>query len=283
MNTKQQTQQIAPQMIISYGKASFFVALFFLAFGLNVQAQDNKHPDKHPDKHTDKHPEKHHTSNKKHKFPYLKNVKTAEEIAEIYNKFDRFKYQIIGHFSNKDQVEAGTTTEPWQEFIVMPIFQHRPGEFWVYLEFFSPELVETPLDQRIEQYTQISRDTFRMEVYYLKDPKKYINAWKNETFPETDIRKDLVRGETCDLYIAHQKDKPGTYRTIPPQEITCEMLTAQGASRYVDLEFELSDTQYLMWFHFYDIDKEHLKKSAKNGLQFKRLKEKEMGHLTPHK
>ena len=49
--------------------------------------------------------------NKKHILPYLKDIKTAEEIAEIFNKFDRFKYQILGHFSNKDQVAAGTTTE----------------------------------------------------------------------------------------------------------------------------------------------------------------------------
>ncbi|BDS09789.1 chromophore lyase CpcT/CpeT [Aureispira anguillae] len=221
--------------------------------------------------------------NRKYKLPYLKDIKTAKEIAEIYNKFERFKYQILGHFSNKDQVDEGTTTEPLQEFIVMPIFQDRPNEFWVYLEFFSPELVDAPLDQRVEQYVQVSRDSFRMEVYYLKDPKKYINAWKKETFPATSIRKDLIRGDACDLIIAHQEDKPGTYKTVTPEEITCEMLTAKGAARYVDLEFELSDDQYLMWFHFYDINKEHLKKSAQNGLQFRRLKEKEMGHLLTKK
>lgn len=221
--------------------------------------------------------------NKKYKLPYLKDVKSAEEIAEIYNKFDRFKYQIIGHFSNKDQVDAGTTKEPLQEFIVMPIFQDRPGEFWVYLEFFSPDLLDVPLDQRVEQYVQVTRDSFRMEVYYLKNPERYVNAWKSDEFPATNIRKDLVRVSPCDLMIAHQKDKPGTYKTVTPEEITCEMLTAQGAARYVDLEFELSDSQYLMWFHFYDSSKNHLKKSDKSGLQFRRLREKEMGHLLSKK
>lgn len=217
--------------------------------------------------------------NRKYKLPYLKDIKTAEEISEIYNKFERIKYQIVGHFSNKDQVEAGTTTEPLQEFIVMPIFQDRPNEFWVYLEFFSPELIDAPIDQRVEQYVQIDRDSFRMEVYYLKDPEKYVNAWKEESFPKTNIKKDLVRCETCDLIIAHQKDKPGTFKTITPEEITCEMLTAKGAAKYVDLEFELSDNHYFMWFHFYDAQKRHLKKSAERGLLFRRLKEKEMGHL----
>ncbi len=217
--------------------------------------------------------------NKKHILPYLNDIKTEEEIAEIYNKFDRFKYQIIGHFSNKDQVAAGTTTERPQEFIVMPILKDRPGEFWVYLEFFSPRLIDAPMDQRVEQYVQVTRDSFRMEVYYLKNPEKYVNAWKKAKFPDLNIKKDLVRGDGCDLIIAHQEDKPGTFKTVPPKEFNCEMLTAEGPARYVDLEFELSDSQYLMWFHFYTSSKEHLKQSAKDGLEFKRLKEDEMKHL----
>lgn len=216
--------------------------------------------------------------NKKYLLPYLKKIKTAEEISQIYNKFDRIKYQTIGHFSNKDQVAAKETEERLQEFIIMPILD-RPGEFWVYLEFFSPNLIDAPMDQRVEQYVQISRDSFRMEVYYLKNPEKYVNAWKNKTFPDLNIKKDLVRGDGCDLIIVHQEDKPGTFRTVPPTEFNCEMLTAQGPARYVDLEFELSDNQYLMWFHFYTSEKVHLKKSAKNGLVFKRLKEEEMKHL----
>lgn len=215
----------------------------------------------------------------KYKLPYLKYIKTAKQIEPIYNKFERLQYQLIGHFSNREQVEKGTTTEPVQEFIVMPIFQDRPGEFWVYLEFFSPDLVNAPLDQRIEQYVQISRDSFRMEVYYIKNPKKYVNAWKMQEFPKTNIREDLVRGEGCDLIIAHQENKTGTFKTVPPKKFTCEMLTAEGAARYVDLAFELDCERYLMWFHFYDENQEHLKKSAKDGLIFKRLEGNQSNHL----
>lgn len=217
--------------------------------------------------------------NKKHILPYLKNVKTAEEISEIYNKFERLKYQVLGHFSNKEQVLAKRTTERLQEFIVMPILTDRPGEFWVYLEFFSPTLIKEPMDQRVEQYVQVTRDSFRMEVYYLKNPEKYVNAWKNSKFPDLNIKTDLVRGDRCDLIIAHQEDKPGTFKTVPPKEINCEMLTAEGPARYVDLEFELSDDQYIMWFHFYTSTKKHLKQSSENGLEFKRLTEDQMGHL----
>jgi len=203
--------------------------------------------------------------------PYMDYIKSATEISKIEDRFDRLKYQLIGHFSNKKQVSAGITDEPLQEFIVMPIFQDRPGEFWVYLELFSPLLVETPVDQRIEQYIQVAPDSFRMEVYYLKEPAKYVNAWNKKKFPETSITHDLIRNKDCDLMIAYNPDKPGTYKTAPPKEITCEMLTTKGASRYVDLEFELTDDKYLMWFHFYNRNKKHLKMSEKNGLIFNRV------------
>lgn len=209
---------------------------------------------------------------------YLKETKPVSEIAEIYNKFERFKYQIIGHFSNQEQLEAGTTSDPLQEFIVVPILQDRANEFWVYLEFFSPNLLDQPLDQRIEQYVKVSRDTFRMEVYYLKEPQKYINAWKKDKFPPLSTQDDLIRDEACDLLIVQKEEEEGAFKTLPPAEITCEMLTSTTKARYVDLEFELNDSQYLMWFKFYDEYKNHLKKTDKSGLLFKRLDPKKTGY-----
>lgn len=203
---------------------------------------------------------------------YLKHTKTLEEMVEIHNKFDRFKYQIIGHFSNREQVEKEGIGEAVQEFIVAPIFHERPGEFWVYLEFFSPSILDRPLDQRIEQYVKLERDTFRMEVYYLKNPEKWINEWKKEKpFADFDMKRELIRDENCDLIIAGQEDKPGSFRTLPPAEITCDMKTSTNQAKYVDLEFELSDAGYLMWFKFYDINKRRLKVTDDPGLSFKRL------------
>ncbi|MCH2046324.1 MAG: chromophore lyase CpcT/CpeT [Saprospiraceae bacterium] len=212
---------------------------------------------------------------KKSKIPvYLRATKSVEEMSTTHNKFERMKLQILGHFSNKDQVKAaiqeGEKAEPVQEFIIVPIMDDRPGEFWVYLEFFSPDLMGEPIDQRVEQYVQVDRDTFTMEVYYLKDPKRFVNAWKNEKFPKINIKEDLIRDEKCDLTIIHQDDKPGTFKTVPPDEITCEMLTSTTAARYVDLEYETDDEQYLMWFKFYDKNKKHLKTTDTGGQIFKR-------------
>lgn len=211
---------------------------------------------------------------------YEKSSKSPEEISKIFNKFDRLKSQLAGHFSNRQQLLEENSAEPPQEFVVVPIFQYdRPGEFWVYLELFSPDMKESPLDQRIEQYVQIDRDSFRQEVYYLKEPEKYINAWKKSKFPKLDIRKDLIKNPACDLTIIHQEHKKGSFKTLMPDEVTCEMLTSTTAARYVDLMYEITDEGYTMWFTFYDKSKQKLKATEGPGLSFLRLNPGDEGYI----
>lgn len=203
----------------------------------------------------------------------MEGLTDVEKLPEIENKFERFRQQIMGHFSNKYQVENDPIMgEQEQEFIITPIFKNRPDEFWVYMEFFSPGLIDNPLDQRIEQYVRVERDTFRMEVYYLKEPKKYINEWKkNEPFEDLSRRRDLIRDEKCDLLIVPQKGERYKFRTVPPETVTCGMRGNNGATKYVDLFFDLSDEGYNMRFKFYDKEKQMLRETHAKGIDFKRL------------
>ncbi len=205
--------------------------------------------------------------------------KTNDASSQLYNRFERMKYQITGHFSNRFQVLEEDDGEPIQEFIVVPIMQDRPNEYWVYLEFFSPLMIDKPLDQRIEQYVRLTRDTFRMEVYYIRQPERFVNAWKEAEFPKINIKDDLIRDEACDLLIVYQEDKPGSFRTVFPEEVTCEMLTSTSDARYVDLMFETDDYGYLMWFTFYNRSKQLIKKTKEQGLSFKRLGRNDVGYI----
>lgn len=211
---------------------------------------------------------------------YMQGVVDVDELSNIDNKFERFRQQIMGHFSNREQLAANPKLkEAEQEFIITPIFKHRPDEFWVYIEFFSPGLLEQPLDQRIEQYVRVARDTFRMEVYYLKDPKKYINEWKKAVpFENLSKREDLIRNESCDLFIVPNEEKRHTFRTLPPDEVICGMRGSKGATKFVDLFFNLSDAGYNMRFKFYDESKELLRETEQRGIDFKRLDYKDSSY-----
>ena len=204
---------------------------------------------------------------------YMNGVIDVDELPSVESKFERFRQQIMGHFSNKEQVKKDETMgEPEQEFIITPIFKNRPNEFWIYMEYFSPGLVEKPLDQRIEQYVRIDRDTFLMEVYYLKEPELYVNEWKKqEPFKDLSIRHDLIRDDKCDLLIVPQEGERYKFKTVLPEEVVCEMRGNHGATKYVDLFFNLSDQGYNMRHKFYDRGKKVLRETDPRGIDFKRL------------
>ena len=200
-------------------------------------------------------------------------VVEKEALEKIENKFERFRQQIVGHFSNKEQVKNEPfMREQEQEIIIRPIFKNRPGEFWVYMEFFSPGLIDKPLDQRIEQYVRVDRDTFRMEVYYLTEPEKYINEWKKENpFDNLSIKRDLIRDENCDLLIVPTEGKRYHFSTLHPEDVICDMKGSSGATKFIDMYFDLSDRGYNTRFKFYDEDKNILRETNRKGIDFKRL------------
>jgi hypothetical protein len=212
-------------------------------------------------------------SKKMAKPKYLEGTVDVDKLTEIENKFERFRQQVLGHFSNKEQVEKEPDMgEPEQEFIITSIFKNRPNEFWTYMEFFSPGLISSPIDQKIEQYRRIHRDTFVMEVYYLKNPKKYINEWKKDVpFEGLSIKNDLIRDESCDLRIIPNFDKKHTFSTLPPEVTTCKIASTEGSAKYVDLFFDLSDKGYNMRFKFYTKNKIKMRETDARGIEFRRL------------
>lgn len=232
---------------------ALFILLLGLSLGTTIQAQKVKKP------------------------IYFTDIVDNDKLHEVTNRFDRFKQQIMGHFSNRRQVEANPGLgEKVQEFIIVPIFKERTSEFWIYLEFFSPSMMDAPLDQRVERYVKLNRDTIRMEVYYLKDPAKWINTWKTAEPCKGITRDDLVRDASCDLLIAYNEDKPQTHTTVPPTDIDCSLKVAKGTSKYVFLWFELADKGYDMQFRFYDKDKKVIHEG--HVIEFDRLDYKAKGY-----
>ncbi|MCH2044660.1 MAG: chromophore lyase CpcT/CpeT [Saprospiraceae bacterium] len=202
---------------------------------------------------------------------YLRDNIEVDNIAGIENRFDHFKQQVVGHFSNKEQLENYSIDEKEQELIIIPIFKDRPDEFWVYVELFSPSLVDQPIEQRVQRFRKVERDTILVEVYYLPQPEEYINEWKKDKPFENLEKKDLVRDNGCDMIIACKDPSNHIYRTLPSQDITCHLGTRNTIAEYMDISFALTDEGYLMRFKYYDKSKKLLRESNYSGLYFERL------------
>lgn len=203
---------------------------------------------------------------------YLQDAVEIDVLPQTKNKYDRFKQQLLGHFSNHRYLEeTANKEEKKQEIIAIPLFKDRPNEHWVYREFFSSVLPESPISQRIENYIRVGRDTIRVELYFLKEPQKYVNEWRKAKPFEGLTKEALVRDSGCDQYILVPEESEAVFRGISPEEVSCALQSPSGSARYLQLWFDVSDEGYLSFLRLYDIDKKMLRQSPPEGTRFYRL------------
>lgn len=205
---------------------------------------------------------------------YLKDATENSKLADIKVKFDRFKQQMIGHFSNKDQIQNDGQV---QEFIAIPIMQERTNEFWVYVEHFLPNIMDAPIDQRIEQFIRVSPDSIRVEVYSLNDPNKYINEWKKPTPFAGLTKNDFSRDAACDLVFVSNENIAYEYSTPSNNNIGCEVKGKKGAAQYMSLSYKVNDNGHEIVLDLYDKDKKMVKKG--DLVLFERLNYKAIGYV----
>ena len=202
---------------------------------------------------------------------YLQHVASAEELKKIEHKHDRFLQQNLGHFSNRDAVEE-IEGEREAQFIVIPIFQkQRAGEFWIYIEYFLPAMVEQPIEQRIQHYIRKDRYTYQIKTYHLKDASQYVNEWKKTTPFENFITKDgLNHDEFCDMLVTSDEAKEHYHKAVP-MGTDCPLQGDLGSAKYSVTSFDVSDEGYLMCIEFLDADKQKIKNCPNGGTLFKRM------------
>ena len=202
---------------------------------------------------------------------YYQQTVSNDSLKKIEHKHDRFLHQNLGHFSNKESI-ADVPGERESQFIVIPIFQkQRAGEFWIYIEYFSPKLVSQPIEQRIQHYIKKDRYTYQIKTYHLKDPVPYINAWqRTNAFDNFNIKEGLVHDEFCDMLATADEEKD-FYHKFVPMGTDCPVQDSSSLAKYSYTSFDVFDEGYIMCIEFLDENKKILKNCHNGGTLFKRL------------
>ncbi len=202
---------------------------------------------------------------------YYQHVASKEELLKIEHKHERFLQQNLGHFSNKSattQIEG----EREAQFIVIPIFQkQRAGEFWIYIEYFLPAMVDQPIEQRIQHYIRNDRYSYQIKTYHLKNPELFINEWKKKNpFEGFNVKDGLTHDEFCDMQVLVDEEKDH-YHKATPLGTDCPLRDDMGAAKYSVTSFDVSDEGYLMCIEFLDAKKQKIKNCPNGGILFERL------------
>ncbi len=135
-------------------------------------------------------------------FNYLSSTKTPEEIKQVENRLEKVYNLLLGHFTNEVQAakETALIYSP-QEFIGVPIWTKRVGEYWVYVTWMQLGKPEIPLIQGVWHITRKDRETIDVVIYEIPNKQDYIYAWKEEN-PLADLTpNDLIYKDTCGIAI----------------------------------------------------------------------------------
>lgn len=119
-----------------------------------------------------------------------------------------FAERITGKFSNREQAEANHAFSDVRVMIT-PIWLHRVGAHWFYVEQWLAGASDRPYRQRVYRLTEPEPGAFAIEVYALPDPTKWIGAWK-EPDRFSDIQpRDLGARDGCAIVV--HRDTAGDF------------------------------------------------------------------------
>ncbi|MEM7659334.1 MAG: chromophore lyase CpcT/CpeT [Bacteroidota bacterium] len=121
---------------------------------------------------------------------------------------------MSGSFDSHEQAEADTNYFNISLHMV-PIWEERAGEHWMYVEQALAARQEAPYRQRVYQLSQGEGDTLSSAVFTLPDPESVIGAWQTPAVFDSLSPEDLILREGCAVYLIPQEDGSYAGSTYP--------------------------------------------------------------------
>jgi hypothetical protein len=145
-----------------------------------------------------------------------------------------------------------------------PIWQDRHDAFWLYVEQASANSQDKPYRQRVYRLQELKNGLFESRVYTFPDPRKHVQAWKEED-PLADLSpKDLEERKGCFIVLqwTGESFQGSTLGRL------CES-TLRGAS-FATSEVVLNPDRMLSWDRGFDAQGQHVWGADKGGYIFLR-------------
>ncbi len=145
-----------------------------------------------------------------------------------------------------------------------PIWKKEKNGYWLYVEQATATAQDKPYRQRVYHVYKHDDTTIASKVYEIKDPKPYVNAWKEEQKLKSLTRDQLVDRQGCAIYL--RKDADGrSYSGSTPGK---ECLSSLRGATYATSEVVIYKDKLLSWDRGWDADGKQVWGAVKGGYVF---------------
>jgi hypothetical protein len=190
----------------------------------------------------------------------ITNCQPIDPIQEI-------KEVMTGSFSSQQQAKADTNYYDIRLHMV-PIWEYRNSEVWLYVEQAAAWNLDEPYRQRVYQFVDGHDGTIQSIVYSIPNPLKYAGAWKNSELL-TDLSPDsLVVRRGCVVILKRTSPYEFSGST---NEDDCQS-NLRGAS-YATTEVHITKDKIISWDRGFDSDGSQVWGATKGGYIFNRIKD----------
>jgi hypothetical protein len=174
-------------------------------------------------------------------------------------------YQYLqGSFSSEEQAKKDTAFFHIT-LKIAPIWKHRQGEYWLYVEQATARKPEKPYRQRVYQLKKVGKQ-FVSYIYTMDKPLRFAGEHKKAE-PLQNLTPDSLQLKNgCEVYL----DKKGKTFSGATKKQTCPSELAGAA--YATSIVTLDANGMVSWDQGWDKEGKQVWGAEKGGYIFKRLK-----------
>jgi len=190
----------------------------------------------------------------------------AATEAELEARLDDLVVMMTGSFSSAAQAAAD---EEYFEITLhmAPIWEHRPGVRWLYVEQAVATSPDKPYRQRMYKVTACPDGTFLSAVYTMPDPLRFVGAWQDPSLLDGLAPFDLSLRPGCTVVLDVAKDAAGVFGSTVDD---CCQSSLYGAT-YATSEVIIFEDSISSWDRGFDADGNHVWGAEKGPYIFDRL------------
>jgi CpeT protein len=176
----------------------------------------------------------------------------------------RLQTYLTGSFDSKEQAKADPKNYSEVILQMKPIWPKRGEGYWLYAEQSLAASPNKPFRQRVYLLT-IKEEQLVLEVYILKNPKRFVEAYKNPAVFDAYNLEALEWKQACQIVL----EKDDVNFTGKTKDKACP--DEQKGAAYATSEWSISSNVLINWERSFDTADKQISGATQGGYIFKKI------------
>jgi hypothetical protein len=171
--------------------------------------------------------------------------------------------RMTGFFTSESQSLKDSANYFNIHLHMVPIWQGKPGGYWLYVEQATASSLDKPYRQRIYRLSLFNDSTISSQVYEINDPFRFAGAWKNTMMLKNFTEDSLIARAGCAILL-HRNENGDFTGSTPGKDCKSSL---RGAA-YATSEAMIYRNKLVTWDRGWSADDKQVWGATLGGYEF---------------